>query len=298
MWFTVAIAVVATASGLLASIFAVSRMLAMLTELGSIPHSRFGMPGGVQKHTLDYTAVAAGVLAAFLDLGRIASLGAILYLTMDMIVHWAVHREPAGRRRGEWRSCSPPSPSMPSCSPRSSGSRLRPIREPIGAAAGAGIALTLLGVALARALHRAGAYRNRLPRRGRSVRISCVAGPRVGVSGVSVRRCTFTARQRPGDVPVCSTASPPSSASAGLFASIIGQPDIERSIPNLHAASTRGVAERPEQSVQSSATVIAPPISSGLICEPSCDHRPPVAGREVVTAIDNPGRRAYSRGAA
>lgn len=90
VWFTVGIAIVATASGLLASIFAVSRMLAMLTEMNVIPHRHFGMPGDIQKHTLVYTVVAAAVLAALFDLGRIASLGAIFYLVMDIAIHWGV----------------------------------------------------------------------------------------------------------------------------------------------------------------------------------------------------------------
>ncbi|WP_430404291.1 APC family permease [Hyphomonas sp.] len=90
VWFTVAIAIIATASGLLASVFAVSRMLAMLTEMDLIPHSHFGMPGGVQKHTLVYTVVAAALLAVFFDLSRIASLGAIFYLVMDIIIHGGV----------------------------------------------------------------------------------------------------------------------------------------------------------------------------------------------------------------
>lgn len=92
VWFTVAIAIIATGSGLLASIFAVSRMLAMLTEMNIIPHRHFGMPGNVQKHTLVYTVVAAGLLAAFFDLSRIASLGAIFYLVMDILIHWGVLR--------------------------------------------------------------------------------------------------------------------------------------------------------------------------------------------------------------
>jgi hypothetical protein len=49
------IAIMATAGGMLASIFAVSRMLAMLTEMKLVPHSHFGMPGSIQKHTLVYT---------------------------------------------------------------------------------------------------------------------------------------------------------------------------------------------------------------------------------------------------
>ena len=90
--FTVIIALIATASGLLASTFAVSRMLAMLTDMNLIPHSHFGMPGGIQKHTLVYTVVLAGLLAAFFDLSRIASMGAIFYLLMDIIIHWGVYR--------------------------------------------------------------------------------------------------------------------------------------------------------------------------------------------------------------
>ncbi len=92
VWFTVIIAIIATTSGLLASMFAVSRMLAMLTRMNLIPHRHFGMPGTVQNHTLVYTMIAAGLLAAFFDLSRIASLGAIFYLLMDIVIHWGVLR--------------------------------------------------------------------------------------------------------------------------------------------------------------------------------------------------------------
>ena len=91
-WFTVAIALVATSSGLLASVFAVSRMLTMLTEMKLIPHRHFHLPGDLQHHLLIYTVVAAGLLAVFFDLTRIASLGAIFYLVMDMAIHWGVLR--------------------------------------------------------------------------------------------------------------------------------------------------------------------------------------------------------------
>ncbi|MCP2678883.1 APC family permease [Maricaulaceae bacterium NA33B04] len=90
--FTVALAIIATASGVIASIFAVSRMIAMLTDMNLVPHRHFGMPGNIQTHTLVYTVVAASVLAAFFDLGRIASMGAIFYLVMDIIIHWGVRR--------------------------------------------------------------------------------------------------------------------------------------------------------------------------------------------------------------
>lgn len=90
--FTVLLAAVATASGVLASVFAVSRMLAMLTDMKMIPHSHFGMKGPIQRHTLVYTVATASTLAVFFDLGRIASLGAFFYLFMDMIIQWGVFR--------------------------------------------------------------------------------------------------------------------------------------------------------------------------------------------------------------
>lgn len=92
LWFTVALAIVATVSGVIASVFAVSRALAMLTEMELVPHRHFGMPGGIQKHTLVYTIVLAMALTVFFDLSRIASLGAIFYLVMDIAVHWGVLR--------------------------------------------------------------------------------------------------------------------------------------------------------------------------------------------------------------
>lgn len=92
VWFTVAIAMLATAGGILASIFAVSRMLAMLTEMKLVPHSHFGMPGSIQKHTLVYTVVLGLVLTVFFDLSRIAALGIVFYLIMDIAIHWGVLR--------------------------------------------------------------------------------------------------------------------------------------------------------------------------------------------------------------
>ncbi len=92
LWTTVGFAIVATVSGVMASIFAVSRMLAMLTEMKLVPHKHFGMPGDLQKHTLVYTVVIAMLLTIFFDLSRIASLGAVFYIIMDIIVHWGVLR--------------------------------------------------------------------------------------------------------------------------------------------------------------------------------------------------------------
>ncbi|MFT5425486.1 MAG: amino acid transporter, partial [Gammaproteobacteria bacterium] len=92
VWFTVVLAMLATAGGIIASIFAVSRMLAMLTEMKLVPHSHFGMPGSIQKHTLVYTVVLGLLLTMFFDLTRIAALGIIFYLVMDVAVHWGVLR--------------------------------------------------------------------------------------------------------------------------------------------------------------------------------------------------------------
>lgn len=89
---TVIFAIVATVSGVIASVFAVSRMLAMLTDMKLVPHSHFGMPGSIQKHTLVYTVVLAILLAVFFDLSRIASLGAIFYILMDIAIHWGIFR--------------------------------------------------------------------------------------------------------------------------------------------------------------------------------------------------------------
>lgn len=92
LYFTVGIAIIATFSGVIASLFAVSRMTAMLTDKELMPHSHLGMSGSLQKHMLLYVVVIAITLTVLFDLTRIASIGAILYLAMDIIVHWGVFR--------------------------------------------------------------------------------------------------------------------------------------------------------------------------------------------------------------
>lgn len=92
LWLTVAIAVVATASGVIASIFAASRMLAMLTRMKEVPHRHLGLPGTVRVHTMIYTVAFAMTLTVLFDLRRIAALGAIFYLVMDIAIHWGVLR--------------------------------------------------------------------------------------------------------------------------------------------------------------------------------------------------------------
>ena len=93
VWLTVAFAIIATVSGVIASVFAVSRMLAMLTSMQLVPHRHFNLPGNLQRHTLIYTVVIAMVLTIFFDLSRIASMGAVFYIVMDIFIHWGVFRK-------------------------------------------------------------------------------------------------------------------------------------------------------------------------------------------------------------
>ena len=90
LYLTVALAIVACVSGVIASVFAVSRMLAMIVEMDLVPFKDLGIPGRRQYTTLVYTIVFAVLLAVLFDLSRIASLGAIFYLIMDMAIHWGV----------------------------------------------------------------------------------------------------------------------------------------------------------------------------------------------------------------
>ncbi|WP_026543564.1 APC family permease [Arthrobacter sp. 35/47] len=85
---TVVIAVVATLSGLVASLFSVSKLYDMLRDMGQAP----GLPGKEGHQSLFITVGLAIVMAAFFDLSQIAALGAILYLAMDIAIHWGIIR--------------------------------------------------------------------------------------------------------------------------------------------------------------------------------------------------------------
>lgn len=88
LWFTVLIAMVATVSGVFASVFSASRLLGMLSKMKQIPNmgSRFNNPA------LIFTVVLAITLTILFDLTRIAAMGAIFYLAMDIAVHWGLFR--------------------------------------------------------------------------------------------------------------------------------------------------------------------------------------------------------------
>ena len=64
VWLTVAVAVVATLSGLVASLFSVSRLYDMLRQMGQGP----GLPGSVNRQSLLITAALALVTATLFDL--------------------------------------------------------------------------------------------------------------------------------------------------------------------------------------------------------------------------------------
>ena len=86
------IAILATVTVCIGSLFAVSRLTAMLSKMKLIPHSHLGMTGTVQKHMLVYLLVISSILTILFDLSRIVSIGAIFYLVMDIIFQWGVLR--------------------------------------------------------------------------------------------------------------------------------------------------------------------------------------------------------------
>jgi L-asparagine transporter-like permease len=84
VWATTTIAIVATASGVTVSVFAASRMLAMLTHMKEVPHRHFGLPWSLRTHAMIHTIAFAMALTVLFDLRRIAALGAVFYLLMDI----------------------------------------------------------------------------------------------------------------------------------------------------------------------------------------------------------------------
>lgn len=86
--FTVLLAIVATVSGLIASVYSASRMLAMLSSMKQLPR----LSRRLKNPSLALTVALAIALTVFFDLSRIAAIGAIYYLTMDIAIHWGLLR--------------------------------------------------------------------------------------------------------------------------------------------------------------------------------------------------------------
>ncbi len=90
VWFTIGIAILATVTVAIGGVFAVSRMTTMLTDMNLIPHSHFGMKGTVHRHMLVYIIVIGITLTVVFDISRIASIGAIFYIVMDIIFQYGI----------------------------------------------------------------------------------------------------------------------------------------------------------------------------------------------------------------
>ena len=93
LWITVFIAIVATVSGVFASVFSASRLLGMLGMMKQVP-------GLIKKKgtssALIFTVLLAMTITILFDLTRIAAIGAIFYLLMDISVHWGLVRHLRG----------------------------------------------------------------------------------------------------------------------------------------------------------------------------------------------------------
>ncbi len=88
--FTIGIAIIATVSGVIASVFSSSRLLAMLSNMKQVPSLK--RMGNFKNPALIFTVSLAILLTALFNLTRIASIGAIFYLIMDIAIHWGLIR--------------------------------------------------------------------------------------------------------------------------------------------------------------------------------------------------------------
>jgi len=89
-WITIGIAIIATVSGVIASVFSASRLLAMLSSMKQVP--RLSIIEKIKNPALLLTVSLAILLTVFFNLTRIASIGAIFYLIMDIAIHWGLFR--------------------------------------------------------------------------------------------------------------------------------------------------------------------------------------------------------------
>jgi len=87
---TIILAIVATVSGVIASVYSASRMLGMLSNMKQVPN--LNKMGKLKNPALIFTAALAILLTILFDLTRIASIGAIFYLIMDIAIHWGLVR--------------------------------------------------------------------------------------------------------------------------------------------------------------------------------------------------------------
>tara|TARA_R110002072_G_scaffold238038_1_gene395413 strand:+ start:14443 stop:15792 length:1350 start_codon:yes stop_codon:yes gene_type:complete len=87
---TIILAMIATISGVIASVYSASRMLGMLSKMKQVPDLE--RVEKLKNPALLFTVTLAILLTIFFDLTRIASIGAIFYLIMDIAIHWGLVR--------------------------------------------------------------------------------------------------------------------------------------------------------------------------------------------------------------
>jgi len=87
---TIILAIVATVSGVIASVYSASRMLGMLSSMKQVPN--LNKLEKLKNPALIVTVALAMLLTILFDLTRIASIGAIFYLIMDIAIHWGLVR--------------------------------------------------------------------------------------------------------------------------------------------------------------------------------------------------------------
>ena len=87
---TIFLAIIATVSGVIASIYSASRMLGMLGNMKQVPN--LNRIKKLKNPSLIFTVSLAILLTILFDLTRIASIGAIFYLIMDIAIHWGLFR--------------------------------------------------------------------------------------------------------------------------------------------------------------------------------------------------------------
>ena len=87
---TILLAMIATVSGVIASVYSASRMLGMLSKMKQVPD--LNRVSNLKSPALIFTVSLAILLTILLDLTRIASIGAIFYLIMDIAIHWGLFR--------------------------------------------------------------------------------------------------------------------------------------------------------------------------------------------------------------
>ncbi len=83
-----ALAVIATVTSVMASMYSTSRMLKMMSDTKEVPEVTVGRRVPFGRPSLLVTTGVAILLTVAFDLSRIAALGAFAYLALDMVVHY------------------------------------------------------------------------------------------------------------------------------------------------------------------------------------------------------------------